>query len=68
MSYIENDRKVIFLYYIENICIGWIMISTKWNGYAYIDDIAVSKDYRRNGIGVALLNKAIEWAKENGLC
>ena len=68
MSYIEDDQKVVFLYYIENICIGRIMISTKWNGYAYIDDIAVSKDYRRNGIGVALLTKAIEWAKENGLC
>ena len=22
MSYIEDDRKVVFLYYIENICIG----------------------------------------------
>ena len=67
MSYIEDNRKVVFLYYIENICIGRIMISSKWNGYAYIEDIAVGRDYRRKGIGVALLNKAIEWAKENRL-
>ncbi len=64
-SYIEEEGKVVFFCYIENNCIGRIKIRSNWNGYALIEDIAVAKDYRKNGVGAALLNKAIEWAKDN---
>jgi streptothricin acetyltransferase len=64
ISYIEEEGKVVFLYYLKNNCIGRIKIRSNWNGYALIEDIAVAKDYRKNGVGTALLNKAIEWAKE----
>jgi len=70
ISYIEEDEKAVFMYYVENYCIGRIKIRSNWNGYALIEDIAVVKDYRKNGVGTALLNKASEWAKEknfNGL-
>ncbi|OCA88426.1 GNAT family N-acetyltransferase [Bacillus sp. FJAT-27225] len=65
ISYIEEQGKVVFFYYDENHCIGRIKIRSNWNGYALIEDIAVAKKYRKNGVGTALLNKAIEWAKEN---
>ncbi|SDP47796.1 Acetyltransferase (GNAT) family protein [Litchfieldia salsa] len=65
VSYIEEGGKVVFLYYVENNCIGRIKIRSNWNGYARIDDIAVAIDHRKNGVGTALLNKAIDWAKEN---
>ncbi|QAW06384.1 GNAT family N-acetyltransferase [Bacillus subtilis] len=68
VSYIEDEGKVVFLYYVENNCIGRIKIRSNWNGYALIEDIAVAKDYRQKGVGTALLHKAIEWAKENRFC
>src|SRR5690554_836230 len=65
ISYIEEEDKVVFFYYAENNCIGRIKICSNWNGYAIIKDIAVAKEYRKNGVGTALLNKAIEWAMDN---
>ena len=35
--------------------------------YAYIEDIAVCKDFRGQGIGSALINISIEWAKHKNL-
>lgn len=35
---------------------------------ANILGIAVAADFRRQGIGSALLNRAEEWARENGAC
>ncbi|MFJ9462952.1 streptothricin N-acetyltransferase SatA [Viridibacillus arvi] len=67
ISYIEEEGKAVFFYYVENNCIGQIKIRSNWNGYALIEDIAVAKDYRKNGVGTALLNKALEWAKANNL-
>lgn len=66
-SYIDDEGKVVFFYYVENSCVGQIKMRSNWNGYALIEDIAVAKDYRKNGIGTALIQKAIEWAKKNNL-
>lgn len=68
ISYIEEKEKVVFLYYVENNCIGRIKICSNWNGYALIEDIAVTKENRKNGVGTALLKAAINWAKENNFC
>lgn len=67
-SYIEEEGKAVYFFYAENNCVGQIRIRSSWNGYAFIEDIAVAKDFRKKGVGTALLNKAIEWAKENNLC
>ncbi len=42
-SYIEEDGKAVFFYYVENSCIGRIKIRSNWNGYALIEDITVAK-------------------------
>lgn len=68
ISYIEEEEKAVFFYYVEKNCIGRIKLRSNWNGYALIEDIAVAKEYRKDGVGTALLNKAIEWAKENNFC
>lgn len=68
ISYIEEKEKAVFLYYIENNCIGRIKIRSNWNGYALIEDIAVTNENRKNGVGTALLKEAMKWAKENNLC
>lgn len=64
MSYVEEDGKAVFLYYDKNKCIGRIKIRSNWNGFALIEDIAVAKDFRKNGVGKVLLQKATEWALE----
>lgn len=67
VSYIDNDKKAVYFYYVDNNCVGQIQLSTHWNGYALLEDIAVAKNWRNKGIGKILLGKAIEWAKENKL-
>ncbi|MFU1798727.1 GNAT family N-acetyltransferase [Paenibacillus azoreducens] len=65
ISYVEEDGKAVFLYYDENHCVGQIRICSNWNGYALIEDIAVAKEWRQKGIGSALMEKAVDWAKQN---
>ncbi|MDN4608277.1 streptothricin N-acetyltransferase SatA [Sporosarcina highlanderae] len=64
MSYVEEESKAVFFYYDKNKCIGRIKIRSNWNGFALIEDIAVAKNYRKNGVGKSLLHKATEWALE----
>lgn len=50
VSYVEEEGKAAFLYYVKNNCIGRIKIRSNWNGYALIEDIAVAKDYRKKAL------------------
>ena len=65
-SYLDDPDKVIFLAFAGNEPIGQVRLRKYWNAYAYIDDIAVEPDYRGEGIGRALLSRAIEWAESRG--
>jgi len=38
-----------------------------WNRFAYIENIAVKKDFRKIGVGHLLLEVAETWAKEQSL-
>lgn len=67
VSYIDNENKAVYFYYVDNNCVGQIRLCTHWNGYALLEDIAVAKNWRSKGIGKILLKKAIDWAKENKL-
>ncbi|WP_055109691.1 GNAT family N-acetyltransferase [Paenibacillus ihumii] len=64
-TYTEDPGKAVFLYYVDHMCIGQIRLRSNWNGYALIEDIGVSKDWRQQGIGTKLLKKGVQWAKEN---
>ncbi|WP_225592063.1 GNAT family N-acetyltransferase, partial [Enterococcus faecalis] len=44
-----------------------ILKLTSTTGIFYIEDIAVCKDFRGQGIGSALINISIEWAKHKNL-
>jgi streptothricin acetyltransferase len=65
-SFIANPAKTIFFAYADDELAGQLRIMKYWNGYAYIDDVAVDTKYRRQGIGRALIERAIEWAREKG--
>ncbi|WP_050995814.1 GNAT family N-acetyltransferase [Paenisporosarcina sp. TG20] len=66
-EYINKEDKVIFLAYQNKKCIGQIRLVKDWNKYAYIENIAVRKEFRKSGIGRMLLIVGEEWAKENSL-
>jgi ribosomal protein S18 acetylase RimI-like enzyme len=63
-SYVGHPDRVVFFACLEDKPIGQIRLQTYWNGYAYIDDIAVDVEYRGEGIGRTLMQRAIDWAKE----
>jgi ribosomal protein S18 acetylase RimI-like enzyme len=65
-AYLGNPDQSIFLAFAGNEPIGQIRVRKYWNAYAYIDDISVEPEYRGEGIGRALMSRAIEWAKAKG--
>ena len=66
-DYIDDPDKAIFFAYLNEECAGQIVLKKDWNKYAFIEDICVVKSARGQGIGTALIQKAIEWAKDSGL-
>lgn len=67
-GYIGNTDKTVFLAYTDGDCVGQIILRKDWNKYAFVEDICVAKSSRGQGVGSALIQKAIIWAKERGLC
>lgn len=63
-AYIGSPDCIAFLYYLEDICLGQITLSTSVTQYASIDRLIISKSHRGNGIGTALLKRAKVWALE----
>ncbi len=37
-----------------------------WNRFAYVEDLVVNPEYRGMGLGRRLLERGIQWARENG--
>ena len=66
-EYIGNPDKVVYLAYSGSKCVGQIVLRRDWNRYAFIEDICVSRAARGQGIGTALVQRAMEWAKGAGL-
>ena len=66
-TYINNPAKVVFLAYINEKPAGQIVLRKNWNNFAYIEDIRVSSNFLSRGTGIALLEKAEEWAIAGGM-
>ncbi len=62
----ESDAAL-FVARAEGRMLGYIALSIGWNGYAEIDDIAVDASARRSGVAVAMMDKAVNWAREHSL-
>lgn len=66
-AYIDSSEKIVLLAFHEDTCIGQIRLVKDWNRFAYIENIAVKKDFRKSGVGHLLLEAAETWAKEQSL-
>jgi ribosomal protein S18 acetylase RimI-like enzyme len=56
-----------FLAYVGGQVAGQIMLYRNWNRFAVIGDIEVDSKFRRMGIGQALVERGLQWAKKNNL-
>jgi ribosomal protein S18 acetylase RimI-like enzyme len=66
-TYVDAPDKAVFLAYVSGQIAGQVILRQNWNNYAYIEDIAVDRRFRRKGIGSALMIHATQWAKGRGL-
>ena len=66
-AYIDNPDRIADLAYDGDRCVGQIVLRRDWNGYAFIEDIAVARAARGQGVGSALIGAAEAWAKQVGL-
>jgi len=62
-SYISNPDKMIFFAYEGTRLAGQIGVIKYWNAYAWIDDFIVDVHFRRRGIGRAMMQRVVDWAK-----
>lgn len=67
---IQDDSQVIFVAEIDNKAVGYIHLVNYdviyADNYKNCLGLAVDNNYKRMGIGSALLSKGELWAKENG--
>src|SRR5512139_1205510 len=66
-SYLHHPDKAIFCAYADGQLAGQVIVRKYWNGFAYIDDIAVDVSFRQQGVGRALLQHAVAWARDRQL-
>jgi streptothricin acetyltransferase len=66
-GYVDNREKTIFFASVDEQPAGQIFMRKNWNGYVYVEDIAVDTRFRRQGIGQRLMEQAVDWAKLKSL-
>jgi ribosomal protein S18 acetylase RimI-like enzyme len=66
-TYLNNPDKAVYLAYVDGQVAGELVLYKNWNNLAYIYYIVVDVDFRKQGIGRALIGQAKQWAKEKGL-
>lgn len=62
-TFIDNPQKVIFFADVDGKPGGQIKMIPWWNKFAYVEELIVDTEFRGKGVGRALLERAIEWAR-----
>jgi streptothricin acetyltransferase len=62
-SYISNPNKIIYFVYVDGRLAGQIGVIKHWTAYAWIDDFVVDIQFRRSGVGRAMMQQVVNWAK-----
>ncbi|MBC2658968.1 GNAT family N-acetyltransferase [Pseudomonas sp. MSSRFD41] len=66
-SYRDAPDSEVFMAYLDEHPVGHVVVSTNWNGYGHIDELAVHAPARRHGVARALLEVAQFWSRNKGL-
>ncbi|HEX5809571.1 MAG TPA: GNAT family N-acetyltransferase [Anaerolineales bacterium] len=61
----DDDGPTIFFAEVDGKLAGRIRVMQWWNRFGYVEDIVVNPEYRGRGIGRMLLERGIQWAREN---
>lgn len=67
---LESDDRVIFVARTDDGIIGTLNCSNKSGGYSHTFSlgITVRKEWRNQGVGTALMQRLIQWCKNNPKC
>lgn len=63
----EREDQAVFFALDGEACVGQVHVAMHWNGLARVEDIRVRQDCRRGGVGRALMDAAVAWAKDRGV-
>lgn len=64
--YIDNPNEAAFLAMLNGNCIGSLRVGKRWNNNSFIDDLAIDRAHRGQGVGKMLMDAAVQWSKEKG--
>ncbi len=68
---LDSNREVVFVAEIDGAVAGYVHAEVYnllyYESMVNILGLAVASDYRRKGVGKALMTRAEEWAKEKGI-
>ena len=59
--------STILVAWLGEHAVGQIVLSTHWNGFAHVDELAVDVSARRHGIARSLLDVATFWSRKREL-
>jgi len=62
----DDAGPTVFFAEVDGKLAGRIKMLRWWNQFGYVDDIVVNPEYRGLGIGRKLLERGIQWTRENG--
>ncbi len=66
-SYRAAVDSEIFMAYLDGRAVGHVVVSTNWNGFAHVDELAVDASARRHGVARALLDVVRFWSHKKNL-
>ena len=61
----SENGPTIFFAEVDGKFAGRIKVMEWWNRFGYVEDLVVNPDFRGMGIGRKLLERGIQWAREN---
>src|ERR1044071_8756423 len=61
----DEAGPTVFFAEVDGKPVGRIKMLRWWNRFAYVEDLVVNPPYRGLGIGRRLLERGIQWSREN---
>lgn len=66
-SYLGGSDSAVFMAYLDDEAVGHVVVSTNWNGFAHVDELAVAARARRHGVAKSLLEVVKFWSLKKNL-